>query len=463
MLSILVVRALRRSALVLVSLLLALAAVLATASPASAHAELESSTPVAGSVVAEPPGEISLTFDDPIVLDGSTLRVFDDRGGPLDVGPLTAASTDGRRISVSVPSALASGTYTVDWAVASEDTHPVTGSFTFSVLAPSAVVDVPAVGHNDLAGALLGAMRWAGYVGLVLGPGLILVLLLVWPEALREHRARVLVGTGLGLLSLSTLGGMVLQGVWASGASFGDLLSAPETVDTHSRKFDAVYAWRAYLVVAFSAVVVLAMSRSSRLPDRPRRVLLGVVAGSTLALAATWPMVSHSAVDSLPLAAGFANLVHSLAMSVWLGGLVMILFCLPADGGHGDAPGILRRFSRVAAAAVALLVVSGVVMAVREVGSLDGLLTSEFGRVLLAKLATVAVLLIVGDLSRRWVRRRLASSPVEPTAVGEGDLLVVVETGVSLAILRRTVMIEVALASVVLAVTAALVVIRPGA
>jgi len=442
-----------------------------TVSPASAHAQLESSHPAAGSVLAEPPNQIRLTFDDPIDRDGSTVHVFDDRGGQLETGAVTVTSADAREISVDLGSPLVAGTYTVEWVVTSEDTHPVTGSFIFSVVAPSPVVDVPVLARNDLAGFLLGVMRWASYVGLVLGPGVILVLLLVWPAALRHRRPRLLVGAGLALLSVSTIGGMFFQGVWASGASFGDLLSSPQTVDTHSRKFDAVYAWRAYLVVAFSAAVVLAMSRSSRLPERSRRAVLGAVSVSTLALAVTWPLVSHSAVDPLPVAAGLANLLHSLAMAVWLGGLVVIFVCL-REVTDDEALSVLRSFSRVAVVAVGVLGLSGVLMALREMHGLEGLVTTEFGRVLLAKVSMVAVLLAVGDVSRRWVRRRVsagrAAAASDDAGVGRGEgigistVLVAVDTDQSLRGLRTTVAIELLLAAAVLAVTAALVVIGPG-
>ena len=441
-----------------------------TVSPASAHAQLESSLPAAGSVLAESPSQIRLAFDDPIDLDGSTVRVFDDRGGQLETGAVTMTSADAHEISVNLGSSLVSGTYTVEWAVTSEDTHPVTGSFIISVVTPSSVVDVPVLARNDLAGVLLGVMRWASYVGLVLGPGVILVLLLVWPAALRDRRPRLLVGAGLGLLSVSTIGGMFLQGVWASGASFGDLLSSPQTVDTHSRKFDAVYAWRAYLVVAFSAAVVLATSRSSRLPGRLRRVVLGAVSASALALAVTWPLVSHSAVDPFPVAAGLANLLHSLAMAVWLGGLVVIFVCL-RDVHDDEALTVLHRFSRVAAGAVGVLAVSGVLMALREMHGLEGLVTTEFGRVLLAKVSMVAVLLAVGDVSRRWVRRRVATGRRAAASADAGagggasrssTVLVSTDTELSLRGLHTTVAIEIMLAAAVLAVTAALVVIGPG-
>jgi copper transport protein len=353
--------------------------------------------------------------------------------------------------------------------VSSEDTHPVSGTFRFSVLVPTAVTGaVPTSQRNDAAGVLLGVMRWLGFVGLVLGPGILLVLLLIWPDGLRDSRVRRLSFSGLGLLVVSTVGGMVLQGIWASGASFSALWLDPQSLDTHSRKFDTVYAVRAYLVVALVIALAFALRRARARDVRPSRAIIAAAGVSTIALVATWPLVSHAAVDSVPLLATVTNLVHSLAMSFWLGGLVVIVACLTTPA-HAQVRGpALVAFSKVALVAVITLVVTGAFMTWREVGSASGLVSTEFGRVLLAKLSAVAVLLLLGNVSRRWVARH-AASPVGalpvPDARGRGRGVGTLEAAappVSALALRRSVALEIVVAAVVLAVTAALVVIGPG-
>jgi copper transport protein len=105
----------------------------------------------------------------------------------------------------------------------------------------------------------------------------------------------------------------------------------------------------------------------------------------------------------------------------------------------------------------------------------SGLTTTEFGRVLLGKLALVAVLLLLGRSSKRWVTRHLlrrstgpdaGADPSSPAAAEGGvDVLVqlpVVVDAADVAGLRRGVAAEIVVATLVLAVTAALVVVAPG-
>ncbi len=369
---------------------------------------------------------------------------------------------------------IAEGTDTVDWTVSSEDTHPVSGTFHFSVLVASAVsTAVPSSQRNDVAGLLLGVMRWVGFVGLVLGPGILMVLPLIWPDGSRDARVRRLSFTGLGMLVVSTVGGMVLQGIWASGASFSALWLDPASLDTHSRKFDTVYAVRAYLVVALAVALAFALRRGSARTARPSSVITGTAGVSTVALVATWPLVSHAAVDAVPLLATLANLLHSLAMSLWLGGLVVIVACLATDEHATVRAPALLAFSKVALVTAGTLVVTGAYMTWREVGSASGLVSTEFGRVLLAKLVAVAALLLLGNVSRRWVSRHAATAGVPSTEVRErttrpprrsGDVvtLEVLAPAESVVALRCNVALEIVVAAIVLAVTAALVVIGPG-
>src|SRR5690606_688229 len=69
----------------------------------------------------------------------------------------------------------------------------------------------------------------------------------------------------------------------------------------------------------------------------------------------------------------------------------------------------LRRFSALATGAVAVLAVTGIYVAWRRVGSLDGLIGTAYGRLLAVKLAAIGVLLWLGGLSRSVVRRRYAT------------------------------------------------------
>jgi len=454
-------------------LALVVAAAAMSAVPASAHAVLVSTDPAADGVVTVAPSQVTLRFSEEVDVAGSTVHVLDDTGARVDDGPPVTAATDSTAVSVPLKAGIRSGSYVVSWIVTSDDTHPVSGSFTFAVGSRTSTSAVEAPTRNDPVGLVLGILRWLGYVGLALGPGMLLVALLLWPEALQDRRARRMMLGGLGLLVASTVGGMLLQGVWASGAPLSALWQSPDTLDTHSRKFDLVYAWRVFLLVAFAVTMALAFPRRST-PTPSRRVLLGAVGLSSVALVATWPVVGHSAVGDLPLLALAVNLVHSMGMVLWLGGLVFVLVCLSPAGREAQLSVVLPRFSRLALACAGVLVVTGAFMTWRQVGGLPGLTTTEFGRVLLGKLALVAILLLLGRSSKRWVSRNLLEPSGSVAAEditgspgsrsGQVDVLVaapVVVEATDVASLRHGVVAELVVATLVLAVTAALVVVAP--
>jgi copper transport protein len=421
------------------------------ASAANAHAQLVRSFPAAGSVVATAPQKITLTFGEEVQVGDSEVRVYDDRFAQVAVGPVATTAAEPLTIEVAVPPTLASGTYTVAWRVSSGDTHPVAGSFRFSVGAPSQVRGtLPLPGRNEGVGAFLGVLRWVGFVGAALGPGAVVGALLLWPEGLSRSRLRRVVTTGLVLLALSTAGGMFLQGVYASGQPLAALWRAPGTLDSHSERFDRVYAVRSYLLVVAVVGVVALFGLPDAVRNRWRRVWVAVAAAATLALLVTWPLVGHSAVPPGAPVAVVMNLVHLSAMVLWLGGLSVVVVGLTVerDVVIGNA---LRRFSVLALGTVSVLVGRGVVLAWREVGTVGALTGTTFGRVLLAKTAAVVVLLAVANLARRWVATSAASAGVAASPRARGWVR-----------FQRGLAGEVALAAVILGLTAALVATVPG-
>ncbi len=459
----------RTRRLVRVALAAAVAGLLlmATAGSAAAHARLEASEPPAGAVLTAQPETVILTFNEPVEVNDGAIEVFDDRFNRVDSGPVTSIDQGQSRLQIGLRPGLARGTYTVSWHASSGDTHPVSGTFRFSLGEQSVVHGtVPGGGRNDLAGAILGVLRWTGYLGLVLGPGVLLIALALWPAALAERRTRRLTIAGLSLLAVSTLGAMLLQGVWASGEPFSALWTAPDRLDTHSRRFDGVYAVRSFLLLGFAAALVVALSRSVRVPKRSRRLVapssrlvLGATTISTVALLGTWPLVGHSANGDGSALAIVVNLVHTLAMTVWLGGLVLILVGLRGERA-ADLAVVLPRFSRLALGAVATLVATGTLMAWREVGSVSALTSTMFGRVLLVKLVGVLALILLGNLARLWVKRYLSGgmrSRAPRDSPPAGEVVMPGQGGV----LWRGLVAEATVAFGVLAVTAALVVIVP--
>ena len=114
-------------------------AVLAFAGAAQAHTRLVSSTPAANATVSKP-GRVVLTFNEPVVANftGATLVMTAMPGmvghRPMAIsGFTTAMSRDGKTLTLQMRRALTPGAYQLSWHAVGDDTHRMTGSFTFTV------------------------------------------------------------------------------------------------------------------------------------------------------------------------------------------------------------------------------------------------------------------------------------------------------------------------------------------
>jgi methionine-rich copper-binding protein CopC len=109
--------------------------ILSTVRPVDAHAFLDTSIPKVGSTITIPPTEVTILFDDDIQPDKSNIQVFDAAGKQLDKKDSHPGSDadDKTTLIVSLPAALAPGTYKVTWHATCVDNHKTEGSFQFTI------------------------------------------------------------------------------------------------------------------------------------------------------------------------------------------------------------------------------------------------------------------------------------------------------------------------------------------
>jgi len=99
---------------------------------ALAHGKLESATPAPGSTVETSPPSLRLTFNENLESSFSTIKLVDASGTPATREKATVDASNPRVLSLAVPK-LASGSYTVQWAVMTPDAHKTKGTYTFAV------------------------------------------------------------------------------------------------------------------------------------------------------------------------------------------------------------------------------------------------------------------------------------------------------------------------------------------
>ncbi len=452
-------------------------ALLATAAPASAHADLVTSDPAPGAILTKSPASVDLEFTEPVAVANGAIRVFDTEGTRVDEGVVEVAD---RIASLALPT-LDDGSYVVTWRITSDDGHPVTGAFTFQVgsgTGPSATSrEVTGLadrllsdqGGDRVVGVLYGVARWLAFAGLALLIGGAAFALL-WPGARRAVGTRRIVRIGWVATAVATVVSLFVYGPYVAGLGVGEIFSTNLLVDTLSERQGQVWLARLVLLVLAAMLLALLASRDRDTDDDralpiwwlPAAVLVAIL------LAATPGLSGHASSGRWTDAAVVADTLHVLAMAVWLGGIAAL--AVTALGSSATAPGTtasLARFSRIALGSIGVVALTGTFQAVRQLGSFDALRDTEYGRILVVKLVLVAGVVVVAAFSREIVLRMSARSWLaDPAHRPAGEPAPAAQTPEEAASeragLRRSVLFEVVVGLAVLAATALLVNSPPG-
>ena len=112
---------------------LALGIIAGAALPAFAHAHLAAAIPAPDTSVAVSPGQLSLTFTEPVDAGFSRAVLRATDGSVVPTGNIQAAPGDGTQLLVPVSQMLSGGKYVVDWSVVAVVGHKSAGSFGFVV------------------------------------------------------------------------------------------------------------------------------------------------------------------------------------------------------------------------------------------------------------------------------------------------------------------------------------------
>jgi len=152
------------------------------------------------------------------------------------------------------------------------------------------------------------------------------------------------------------------------------------------------WAWRvhgnALLALAVGAAILLAAARA--------RVL--ALPGAAL-IAASFALTGHTQALDTPDLAPLATAAHVTLAAFWFAAPLSLW---PRESIADDVVSArLQRFSAIAILAVPVLFALGVWLALRLGGGLEALMSSDYGRVLLAKLGAAGAALSLGAVNRR--------------------------------------------------------------
>lgn len=286
---------------------------------------------------------------------------------------------------------------------------------------------------------------WTLFAGLLLGIGSVATRWLILPRA-RRDAPEIQDGTwalGYARGRRTAKVGVVGAALTAIGmlSFFGRQLREfrdPSVSWTEDAELLLSTSWGTTWKVGLAGTIVLLVAMV--LARRGSLTGWSIASVVALALAAFPALTGHaSGVDEGRGIALIADWLHVVAAGGWIGGLAVVVYVSRLGGvDEGGLADLVPPFSTVAMAAVAVLVLSGSYSSWLHVGGFGGLVSTSYGRLLLAKLALVAVVLAIGARNNRVLTSTLG------TEAGSDAM-------------RRSATTELVFAQLVLLVTAVLV------
>lgn len=230
-----------------------------------------------------------------------------------------------------------------------------------------------------------------------------------------QLRARLKAIAAINLAVAFVSGGvwLILQAAAMSGLSLADALAenAPWTALTETR-FGHVCALRTLFAI------LLALSLVASTSVRPGGTGLAAVALATVFIAAlAW--TGHAGAASggtadLHLA---ADTLHLIAAGAWIGGLLPLALTLASAQRTPDpawmtvARRATVRFSALGVVSVGTLLATGIVNTWFLAGSVQSITGTDYGRLLMVKVALFALMIAIAAINRFRLTPRLSQAP----------------------------------------------------
>jgi copper transport protein len=366
-----------------------------SAVPVSAHPELVRANPAPDALLVAPTQQIELWFSERIDLGAGSPQVeLVDESGARTLAEARIDPNDPYHVIAEID-ALDFGTWTVAWQVRSlDDGHTLTGSYAFRIgganRAPGAATTE---GERPQTWNVL--TRWTTFLGASLAVGAAGLALLAHGRLISRPampilaRAKPAAVAGSAIATIATLAEPLLLSRFPPANSLAPTLQgALET--QHNAWLMRAIALVASLVLASVALVVKRNDGVS-------------IAAGIAALVGIFglSMTGHAAAREYlrPLAIG-VDAIHQFTIAGWIG--ILLLLVLSWRTVNREQ---IDRFSHVALPLMLVGILTGVGNSIFVLPELSALWTSDYGRVIIAKLVFLAGVLALAVTNRSLLMR----------------------------------------------------------
>ncbi len=426
--------------------------------PVSAHGYIIRSIPEDRAVLERSPARLQYWFSENLEPQFSKLTLRDAAGVTIAEGGVEPANLD--LLAARLPPNLPDGAYIAELRIAfASDGHVIVESRVFFVGEASSSLTGSSSGYTAVPLEVVWRVLVLASALLLLGAFALysLVLLPAWgstryPAGLLPPRVMKrlnwIVGVALGVALAGNLLALLQQAMVFFGADAGRVMGEQlYNVVRIGTRFGDTWNARMILLLIVAALFVASLYFRKSQPETVRAFWTANLWGMVL-LFGTFSVASHAPGSLLlPWLAVLSDWLHGIAAGFWAGGVAALTLVVPAalqpysgDQRRQALLAALRRFSRVAAAGLVVVIATGIYSAFNWITAPADLATG-YGDALLLKVLLVGLLVAVGaahhaaldpERYRRWSAVITRVSGFIPTLRLEALLVLAVLVAVGL-------------------------------
>ncbi len=364
-------------------------AVMAPASPVSAHAALLGSNPVEGSVLAESPPVAELRFSEEVLGEASTVRLL--RLGSAQTDELVLSVVQGGLTVLADLPTLERGAYLLQYVVVDPaDLHKTVGTISFGI----GVAAPPSVSGEQVDGSWLStALRAVTDAALLLAVGAVVIIALLVRGGRRDlDQAARLVAVSAGVVAVGWVGLLL-----ADAATVGF-----QRVRWRSLILSSGPGRRALVGVQLAIGIGWFATMLRKAPGDAQRFVARILLLLAVAFVVTAAFGGHAGIGGSFVVGVAVRAVHVASLCVWIGA-VAAMWVLSRR--NGELRELWPAVSKLAAIGIAVTGASGLVLSGRVAVTVTALLDTSYGQRIVMKAGLLVALAALGALAARRISR----------------------------------------------------------
>ena len=386
-----------------------------------AHAFVTKSDPAQSQSLATQPSKVDVYLSDPIDIRYSQLKVLDSNGNEVQGKDQHYINNDETTLSVSLPSGLKNGVYTVTTKVLDQtDGHVTENAFVFAIgqVIPQNLVNPKTSSIYQEVSIPEAIARFPALVGQVMVVGISFATLWLWgpisriswlTTALAETRIKI----DRHMIKLAVIGSVILLSSGFAMIAVQAYSINTGILDAISTKFGTIWIIR---MIASATLFALSFTMYQKIKKSnailPKSHVLGLLEIGLIVLVTT-SLISHGAATGkiFPLILDF---IHNVVATLWIGGIFYLAFVIMPKlklliNENISVPIIsilIPRFSIVTIAILGAIVITGPFLLYSLENNLALTLASIYGKILIVKLSLAATMIAIGAYNQMIIHRR---------------------------------------------------------